>query len=110
MGWASAGLANKIKTIINNTSQEISAKADGSKKILKKILTSEYYQDRIKNLSDKDVVTLLSKVKNGLNLATPVFDGARDTDIIKILETAGLDSSGQVALIDGRTGEALIER
>ena len=37
LGWASAGLANKIKTIINNTSQEISVKAEGSKKILKKV-------------------------------------------------------------------------
>ena len=56
-------------------------------------------------LSDKETLELLSKIKNGLNLATPVFDGARDFDIKKILEAAGLDNSGQVTLIDGRTGE-----
>ena len=39
-------------------------------------------------------------------MATPVFDGARDSDIKSILETVGLDNSGQVTLIDGRTGEA----
>ena len=105
LGWASAGLANKIKTIINNTSQEVNTKAEGCKKILKKVLTNKYYEDRINKLSDKELIKLLSKVKNGLNLATPVFDGARDSDIIKILDTAGLDSSGQVTLVDGRTGE-----
>ena len=105
LGWASAGLAGKIKTIINNTAQEVNAKADGCKKILKKVFTPNYYEKRINILSDKEIVNLLSKVKNGLNLATPVFDGARDVDIKKILETAGLDDSGQVTLIDGRTGE-----
>ena len=39
-------------------------------------------------------------------MATPVFDGARDSDIKSILEAVGLDNSGQVTLIDGRTGEA----
>ena len=40
----------------------------------------------------------------------PVFDGARDSDIKSILEAVGLDNSGQVTLIDGRTGETLIEK
>ena len=58
------------------------------------------------NSQIKKLLELLSSVKNGLNLATPVFDGARDSDIKSILETVGLDNSGQVTLIDGRTGEA----
>jgi len=105
LGWASAGLANKIKGIIDSTSQEVAIKVNGCKKILKKVLKPQYYEERIDNLSDAELIELLSKVKNGLNLATPVFDGARDVDIIKILDIAGLDSSGQVTLIDGRTGE-----
>ena len=39
-------------------------------------------------------------------IATPVFDGAREKDIVKMLAKAGLDASGQVMLYDGRTGEA----
>ena len=105
LGWASAGLANKIKKIINNSVAEISSKADNCKKILKKVFTEDYFEDRINKLNDNELIKLLSKVNRGLNLATPVFDGARDIDIIKVLETAGLDSSGQVTLIDGRTGE-----
>ena len=54
----------------------------------------------------KEVLELMKKTKAGLNLATPVFDGARDLDIKTILEAVGLDNSGQVTLIDGRTGEA----
>ncbi len=106
LGWASAGLARNIKEIINNTSQDITSKVSGCKKILKKVFKPKYFEERIGSLSDKDIVELLSKVNNGLNLATPVFDGARDFDIKKILEAVGLDNSGQVTLIDGRTGEA----
>ena len=105
LGWASAGLANKIKNIINSTTKDANIKATSCKKILKKVFTPEYYENRINALSDGEIITLLSKIKNGLNLATPVFDGARDIDIMKVLEEAGLDNSGQVTLIDGRTGE-----
>ena len=50
----------------------------------------------LKNFLTQNLKNLLSKVKNGLNLATPVFDGARDVDIKTILETAGLDSLGKL--------------
>ena len=106
LGWASAGLAKNIKDMINNTSQDTTTKITGCKKLLKKVFTPKYFEERIGKLSDKEIVELLSKVKNGLNLATPVFDGARDLDIKTILEAVGLDNSGQVTLIDGRTGEA----
>ena len=107
LGWASAGLAKNIKQIINNTSR-YHFKNTGCKDI-KKYLHLNILRRELK-LSDKEIVELLSKVKNGLNLATPVFDGASDLDIKTILEAVGLDNSGQVTLIDGRTGEALTER
>ena len=43
-------------------------------------------------------------------MGTPVFDGANEEDVSKMLELAGLDKSGQIELIDGRTGEYLIEK
>ena len=106
LGWASAGLGKNIKEIVNSTSKDTSSKVNGCKKVLKKIFSPKYFEERINNLPDNEIIELLSKVKNGLNLATPVFDGARDTDIKTILEAVGLDNSGQVTLIDGRTGEA----
>src|SRR3546814_8294233 len=48
---------------------------------------------------------LAANVKGGVPMATPVFDGAREADVSEMLELAGLDSSGQVELYDGRTGE-----
>ena len=45
------------------------------------------------------------QMRNGVPIATPVFDGAREADIVEMLQLAGFDSSGQVTLFDGRTGE-----
>jgi DNA-directed RNA polymerase subunit beta len=57
-------------------------------------------------MEDVEVVELASNLTNGVPFASPVFDGAHETDIIKMLDMASLDSSGQVTLIDGQTGEA----
>ena len=56
--------------------------------------------------TNEEIVELASNLGNGMPIATPVFDGAREPDIVKMLERAGLDASGQVTLFDGRTGEA----
>ena len=49
---------------------------------------------------------MADNIRDGVPMATPVFDGAREDDIVRMLELAGLDVSGQVTLTDGRTGEA----
>ena len=54
---------------------------------------------------DEAIVELAGNLKRGVPIATPVFDGANEDDINRLLGVAGLDSSGQVTLIDGRTGE-----
>src|SRR3546814_952158 len=48
---------------------------------------------------------MASLLTNGVPMATPVFDGAREADVANMLELAGLDRSGQVDLFDGRTGD-----
>ena len=105
LGWASAGLGKKIKNIINNTKTELKAKSNECRKTLKSFFKSKYYDERINNLNDEEILELLKDIKSGLNMATPVFDGARNDDIVKLLKLSGLDDSGQVSLIDGRTGE-----
>jgi DNA-directed RNA polymerase subunit beta len=65
--------------------------------------------DGDKELATLDEPTLLevgNNLRRGLPIATPVFDGAREKDIVEMLGRAGLSSSGQVTLFDGRTGEA----
>ena len=54
----------------------------------------------------KAIVDLAQNLKRGVPIATPVFNGAHEHDIVELLEQAGLDASGQVTLHDGRTGEA----
>ncbi len=105
LGWASAGLGRKIKHIINKSNTEIKLKADECRKTLKKFFKPKYYEDRINKLKDDEVIELMKKTKSGLNLATPVFDGAKNADIVELLKLSGLDDSGQVNLVDGRTGE-----
>ncbi len=58
------------------------------------------------SLNDKEVIELAGNLRNGIPVATPVFDGAREFDIKAMLELAGLPTSGQTTLYDGRTGEA----
>ena len=104
LGWASANLGRDI----NNMIQKIADGAAQVKDIKTRLL--ELYDDKssiesLKDMSDEDVLKLATVLKRGVPFATPVFDGAKEDDIVRMLEKAGLHSSGQSKLIDGRTGE-----
>jgi DNA-directed RNA polymerase subunit beta len=60
----------------------------------------------LKSLSDEEILDLCGQLKHGVPFATSVFDGAHEAEIHKMLELADLPKSGQVKLIDGRTGDA----
>ena len=60
----------------------------------------------VDKLSDADLHTLAANLESGVPIATPVFDGSRESEVKQMLELAGLDSSGQFQLYDGRTGDA----
>ena len=76
-----------------------------SHEILRKIYDGNVYDEKIKNLNDKEFDELSINLSSGVPVATPVFDGASVDDVTKLLELAELPSSGQTALWDGRTGE-----
>src|SRR3546814_7127942 len=61
----------------------------------------------LKQFSDEELLTLARNLTDGVPMATPVFDGATEAEIKKMLALADLPSSGQAQLYDGRTGEAL---
>ncbi|MEM9668540.1 MAG: DNA-directed RNA polymerase subunit beta [Pseudomonadota bacterium] len=101
MGWACSGLGR----MIDNALEEWHQDNDAGK--LRKALETVYGKDEVDlPSSDEEILELAGNLNNGVPIATPVFDGAREADIVKLLERAGLDSSGQVTLYDGRTGEA----
>ncbi|MEQ1704697.1 MAG: DNA-directed RNA polymerase subunit beta [Rickettsiales bacterium] len=107
LGWASAGIGKQIRAMLEDV-QEQNNKAAEVKKL--RDFLGEMYEDKelhkaIGKMSDKEVVELAGNLKKGVPFATPVFDGAKEEDIVHWLKKADLDSSGQVQLYDGRTGE-----
>jgi len=60
---------------------------------------------KLKEMSDDELVDFASLYRKGVHMATPVFDGASENEIKKLIKLAGFDESGQSVLYDGRTGE-----
>src|SRR5690349_15828176 len=101
LGWACAGLGRQIGEALDKV------RRDGKYEPLRRALKSAYANDeRLAQLDEAGLAELSENVRIGLPIATPVFDGAKEKDIVDMLEQAGLTSSGQVTLFDGRTGEA----
>ena len=73
--------------------------------ILKTVYGKDVYEEKISKLSDNEFKDLCSNIQNGIPIATPVFDGAKEDDVTKMLEISDLPKSGQTFLWDGRTGE-----
>ena len=104
LGWACSELGNKIKNLINKTEKNID-NSNNVKKILSTVYGNDFYSNTIDKLSKNEFSDYLENMKNGIPIATPVFDGAKEKDVTRMLETAGLPGSGQTFLWDGRTGE-----
>jgi DNA-directed RNA polymerase subunit beta len=100
LGWACAGLGRQISDALD------SYERDGNVQHVKETLSNVYSGDSaVAALSDGEAIEMSQTLRRGVPMATPVFDGAIDDDIVEMLGKAGMDSSGQVQLRDGRTGE-----
>jgi len=73
--------------------------------ILKMAYGEKAYKEDVSPMKQGDLLEMCKNLRNGVPFATPVFDGAVEADINAMLQNAGLSTSGQVKLIDGRTGE-----
>jgi DNA-directed RNA polymerase subunit beta len=104
LGWASAGLGRQIGELLDKSMRSEKQTRD-LRRFLNGVYADKVDQADIKEMSDEQVLELAKNLRPGVPVATPVFDGAREDDIVKMLGEAGLDASGQVRLIDGRTGE-----
>ncbi len=103
LGWAAAGLGKQIGAAL-----EAAQRGNNDKQLkeqLKTVYGEEVYKDIIAPMNKQDVFELAGNLKHGVPMATPVFDGAREADVNEMLAQAGIDTSGQMTLIDGRTGE-----
>lgn len=103
LGWASRGLGKKIGKIVNQIKGGEATDTD-LKDYIKDVYTPTEFK-QFEKLSKKETIELGERLSAGVPFATPVFDGAKEKDINRLLEKAELDTSGQVELFDGRTGE-----
>jgi DNA-directed RNA polymerase subunit beta len=104
LGWAARELGNQI-----NAYMETHYSVEVLRTQLKKIYETDEASRFIDQLPDDDVIRFADKLRRGIHVATPVFDGAFETEVKGFLAKAGLPSSGQAILFDGRTGEAFEE-
>jgi DNA-directed RNA polymerase subunit beta len=104
LGRAAKGLGNQINAMI----EENNLKAIRQK--VKKIFTDPEEKKILADLNDDGIMELAHFYKNGVQMGTPVFDGAKEGEIKVLLEEAGVETSGQTVLYDGRTGEPFKEK
>ena len=102
LGWAARGIGDKINEMLKEQ-QEVKKLKQFISKIYKECPGFTKYS--IEKFSDSEIITLANNLRNGVPMATPVFDGASEEEIKKMLELADLPTSGQSILFDGRTGE-----
>ena len=105
LGWAAKGLGQKIQRMLD---------AQVALKELRSFLSDIYNHDSVQHgervdltqFTDQELLRLANNLTDGVPMATPVFDGAAESEIKRMLELADLPQSGQTQLFDGRTGEA----
>jgi len=104
LGWSCTELGEKLNQLVNENQKKIE-KTEKIKSFLKNVYGKEIYDEDIENLNQSEFEDLCSNIRYGVPIATPVFDGAKEYDVTKMLELADLPNSGQTTLWDGRTGE-----
>src|SRR5690606_3467713 len=104
LGWAAKELGNQIDRYM-----QTKYSADVLRSQLSKIYDNPEADRFVASLADDDVVRFADKLRRGVHMAAPVFDGALEEEVKATLTKAGLPSSGQAILFDGRTGEAFEE-
>ena len=103
LGWACTELGDNIKNLINDNQKNIE-KNEKISTFLKSIYGQETYKEYIDKFNKTEFKDLCENLQNGVPIATPVFDGAKEQDVTKMLDLANLPKSGQTYLWDGRTG------
>ncbi|MDH3506716.1 MAG: DNA-directed RNA polymerase subunit beta [Gammaproteobacteria bacterium] len=101
LGWAAKGLGNKIGAML-----EAQESVASMRKFLDRIYNKTGGQaEKLTGFTDEEIVELAGHLRDGVPIATPVFDGATEAEIKSLLEIADLPESGQATLYNGRTGE-----
>ena len=101
LGWACAGLGRQVGEAV-----DAYHRLQDAKPLRQKLVEIYGENETILSLDDAGLAEMAENMRRGVPIATPVFDGAREKDIVDMLKRAGFDPSGQVTLFDGRTGDS----
>ncbi len=104
MGWAARGLGRAVDEALQ--SYDRTGEIEPVRSSMRVAYGDQTYDQAIDGLDDESIVDAARTVRQGVPIATPVFDGAKELDVDDALLRAGFDTSGQSVLFDGRTGEA----
>jgi DNA-directed RNA polymerase subunit beta len=105
LGWASKELGRSIGRLLNQH-----GKADAIRRWFREVFSDTAIWKKLANLDDETLFEFADSFREGIPMATPVFDGARETEIRQLLEVAGLPGAGKVTLWDGMTGEEFAQQ
>ncbi|OEU45255.1 MAG: DNA-directed RNA polymerase subunit beta [Desulfobacterales bacterium S7086C20] len=100
LGWAAKGLGDQINELVRSENYK------ALKEKLKSIFSSSSIQKDIDYFNEDELLDFAKRYKDGVHVATPVFDGAKEEQIKDLLQSAGLSMRAQTTLYDGCTGEA----
>jgi DNA-directed RNA polymerase subunit beta len=104
LGWACKEFGDQMKNLIDENQKNIE-KTQKISEFLKSVYGKEIFENKLDKLNKTEFKDLCENLQNGIPIATPVFDGAKEKDVTEMLKLAKLPGSGQTPLWDGRTGE-----
>jgi len=105
LGWAAKEMGKRIGEMVDSFYQNV-ADSQSLKKLLKKTFANNEMKGVLDRLDDNELASVAEAMRNGVNVAVPVFDSAKEEEIRDFFKMAGLADSRQTTLFDGRTGEA----
>jgi DNA-directed RNA polymerase subunit beta len=98
LGWAAHNLGKQLSQYLENWN------AEQARKDMISIFNDSEITEKLEKADEASVKSIVSSVKHGVHIGTPVFDGATEEDVKGLLAKAGLPSTGKTILFDGRTG------
>jgi DNA-directed RNA polymerase subunit beta len=100
LGWAAKELGNSLKRLL---SKEV--RAEALRRWFREVFSETTIWKSLSKLDDDELLEVAEGFREGIPFATPVFDGARETEIRHLLEVAGLPVAGKINLFDGMSGD-----
>jgi len=99
LGWAAKNLGNQLQEYVDKF------QADAARQRLKDTFADPDISAMVEKADDASIKKMMTRMVNGVHVGTPVFDGARESDVKDLLRRAQVPENGQMVLFDGRTGE-----